>query len=126
MDGLPEFSPNNKIAAHLTFKFIPEYEKCRDVKYPVFVKSAGKNKNLRNIIREIFQYQKKERSMEIFFIFGKGSEEELRLVSHIQYSIPFFEHALEKLKIRILSSAYLERRYTVPQIVFLIYSLMFL
>ena len=75
-EGIPDFVKPNLVTPDLTFSTLPK-NPCKGVKTPVFVKSAAKNNELRNLMRKIFEYQKQE-SMKMYFILGKGAEEELK------------------------------------------------
>ena len=65
-DGIPAFDGENMLTKNLKFTKIPK-TKCENVTVPVFVKSGDTNQELRNLIRQIFNYQKDD-TMKIFFI----------------------------------------------------------
>lgn len=75
-DGIPMFDEENIIAPNLHFTTIPSTQ-CKLATTPVFIKSAASNVKLRDIMREIFNYQRDD-SMKIFFIFGQGEETQLQ------------------------------------------------
>ena len=74
--GIPSFPPADPGKRNMKFLTIPD-DFCLTVKIPVIVKSSVGKEELRALVREIFQYQKKD-EMKLYFIFGKGAENSLK------------------------------------------------